>query len=196
MPKTWLVATINQAIDHSITIELVKHVVEKKASNIEVEEKVEPPKPLFDTKQSKPTEAPPKPINTVITSTEPKPSVEEHPNQSATSKSVPDIDASDVQIMMSKVIDPKILNDDFSVRKNNNQFIAKQYTVADKYADLPYLDESIDAPRIQMAFYSEGFMGNIERFFDKITFEKTFTTKYGTKIHCAVVGVLAMCGWK
>ena len=29
VPKTWLVATINQAIDHSITIELVKHVIDQ-----------------------------------------------------------------------------------------------------------------------------------------------------------------------
>jgi len=62
--------------------------------------------------------------------------------------------------------------------------------------DIPFLDESVDRPTIQMKFYAEGIEGSVEKFFDKITVSKTFTTKYGTKIHCALIGVIAACGWK
>lgn len=62
--------------------------------------------------------------------------------------------------------------------------------------DIPFLDESIDRPKIQMKFYAEGIDGVMEKFFDKITISKTFTTKYGTKVHCALIGVLAACSWK
>jgi hypothetical protein len=62
--------------------------------------------------------------------------------------------------------------------------------------DIPYLDESVDRPTVEMRFYAAGIEGQIEKFFDKITISKTFTTKYGTKIHCALIGVVAACGWK
>lgn len=117
-------------------------------------------------------------------------------NKKAQAKQKTPINSSDVQMMMSKVVDPRILDSTFSAQRNQNQFIAKQFIATDKYGDLPYLDESVDAPRVHMEFYSEGFMGNVEKFFDKITYKKTFTTKYGTKIHCALIGVIAMCGWK
>jgi len=68
--------------------------------------------------------------------------------------------------------------------------------VTDWYADIPYLDETVDQPQLELNFYAEGFEGSIERFFDRITVTKTFTTKYGTKIHCAWIGVLVSCAWK
>lgn len=79
------------------------------------------------------------------------------------------------------------------VQKN---FSIPTLEIEDWFADIPYLDESVDRPKIQMKFYAEGIEGSVEKFFDKITISKTFTTRYGTKIHCALIGVLAACGWK
>ena len=86
------------------------------------------------------------------------------------------------------------------------EFQARTHTTKDFYipeqeienwmADIPFLDESVDKPKLEMRFYAEGIEGSIEKFFDKITISKTFTTKYGTKIHCAIIGVIAACGWK
>jgi hypothetical protein len=75
-------------------------------------------------------------------------------------------------------------------------FYIPEQEIENWLADIPFLDESVDRPTIQMKFYSEGFTGHIEKFFDKITISKTFTTKYGTKFHCALIGVIAACGWK
>lgn len=61
------------------------------------------------------------------------------------------------------------------------------------YADIPYL-ASYDLA-VDMDFYAEGYRGDIERFFDKVILKKTFTTKYGTKISCALAVVL-VCSWK
>lgn len=75
-------------------------------------------------------------------------------------------------------------------------FYIPEQEIHDWLADIPFLDESVDKPKLQMKFYAQGFTGGIEKFFDKITISKTFTTKYGTKIHCALIGVIAACGWK
>ena len=75
-------------------------------------------------------------------------------------------------------------------------FYIPQQEIEDWLADIPFLDESVDRPTVEMRFYSQGFTGHIEKFFDKITISKTFTTKYGTKIHCALIGVIVACGWK
>lgn len=57
------------------------------------------------------------------------------------------------------------------------------------------IDEELDKPRVVMDFYSAGIVGSTERFFDKITYKKKFTTRYGTKIYCGGVGPLIMCSW-
>jgi len=89
------------------------------------------------------------------------------------------------------------LPNDFQARsKPAKDFYIPEQEVHDWLTDLPYLDESIDKPKLQMKFYPEGIDGSIEKFFDKITISKTFTTKYGTKINCALIGVLVACGWK
>lgn len=75
-------------------------------------------------------------------------------------------------------------------------FFMPEVQATDWYADIPYLDESVDKPQLEMRFYAEGIEGSVERFFDRITVKKTFTTKYGTKIHCAWIGVIVNCGWK
>ncbi len=65
--------------------------------------------------------------------------------------------------------------------------------VHDPYADIPYLP--VEELAVDMKFYSAGYRGDIERFFDKVILTKTFTTKYGTKINCALA-VIVVCGWK
>ena len=77
-----------------------------------------------------------------------------------------------------------------------SDFYIPEHEIQDWLADIPYLDESVDKPKLQMKFYAQGFTGGIEKFFDKITISKTFTTKYGTKIHCALIGIIVACGWK
>jgi hypothetical protein len=59
-----------------------------------------------------------------------------------------------------------------------------------------YINEERDKPSTYMKFYALGIEGSVERFFDKITYKKRFTTKYGTKIDCGGVGPLVMCSWK
>lgn len=75
-------------------------------------------------------------------------------------------------------------------------FYIPEQEIHDWLADIPFLDESVDKPKLQMRFYAEGLDGSIEKFFDKITISKTFTTKYGTKVHCALIGIIAACSWK
>jgi hypothetical protein len=58
------------------------------------------------------------------------------------------------------------------------------------------IDEDLDKPQTEMNFYPLGFDGAVERFMDKITYKKTFTTRYGTKIGCAITIIIAGCGWK
>jgi len=120
------------------------------------------------------------------------------PQESVISKptTTPQINAGDVLQMIQnrKSID---ITAEFQARTGpaTDFYIPKQQ-ITDWYANLPYLDESVDKPKLQMKFYAEGIEGGIEKFFDKITISKTFTTKYGTKIHCALIGIIAMCGWK
>jgi len=58
------------------------------------------------------------------------------------------------------------------------------------------INEEVDKPRVEMNFYSAGIVGATEKFFDKISYKKVFTTRYGTKIACGGVGPLLMCSWK
>lgn len=86
------------------------------------------------------------------------------------------------------------ITEEFKPYKKRN-FSGRQWQ-NDDTPKIPYLDESVDKPRIEMNFYSQGYMGSIERFFDKIIYKKEFITKYGTKINCAAVGILMLCSWK
>lgn len=85
------------------------------------------------------------------------------------------------------------ITDEFKAAQPNT-FKAQTYQVHDPYADIPYLPTHELA--MDMDFYAEGLEGNLERFTDKITLEKTITTKYGTKITCALVVIFFGCGWK
>ena len=192
VPKSWLIDAIQAHTSQTVVIELSKPAATTKESAVTTDTIKRPPEPVVRKKQQPQKQntkqvIEPKPI--AIPKKNPKTNPKEQAKQ-------PKLRASDVQIMMSKAIDPKIEDAAFGINNKQNNFIAKKYEASNMYADLPYLDESVDAPQLELQFYAEGFTGNIERFFDAITYEKTFTTKYGTKISCAVVGVLAMCGWK
>lgn len=88
------------------------------------------------------------------------------------------------------------ISDEFTARTNNKKNETPWNTIPTArgpYADVPYLATYNLA--VDMNFYSEGYRGDIERFFDKVILKKTFTTKYGTKISCALA-VLLVCSWK
>ncbi len=107
-----------------------------------------------------------------------------------------DVSAGDVLLMIKKRTSVDIPAE-FQARTGPaTDFYIPNQEIQDWLADIPFLDESVDKPKLQMKFYAEGLDGSIEKFFDKITISKTFTTKYGTKIHCALIGVIAACSWK
>ena len=111
-------------------------------------------------------------------------------------KDIKQIQAGDV-LLMVKNRKSMVLTEEFQARSDSKQnFYIPEQQIHNWMANIPYLDESIDQPQLQMKFYAEGIEGHIEKFFDKITVSKTFTTQYGTKIHCALIGVIAACGWK
>ena len=89
------------------------------------------------------------------------------------------------------------LDDDFKARTGNeDDFIFKEIKQPEWNMVTKLIDEEVDKPRVYMNFYSEGIVGSTERFFDKISYKKVFTTRYGTKIACGGVGPLIMCSWK
>ncbi len=80
---------------------------------------------------------------------------------------------------------------------NPEDFIYKTYQQPKWNQVTKLIDEEVDKPQYEMNFYSEGIEGSVERFMDKITKKKRFTTKYGTKIDCVSVAiVITACGWK
>lgn len=110
--------------------------------------------------------------------------------------SPPEVNAGDVLLMMQNRTSVDIPAE-FQARTGAaTDFYIPEQEIQDWLADIPFLDESVDKPKLQMKFYADGLDGSIEKFFDKITISKTFTTKYGTKIHCALIGVIAACSWK
>lgn len=89
------------------------------------------------------------------------------------------------------------LTDEFKVfSEPNMDFIYFEVEEPDWNKVVKMINEEIDKPRTQMKFYANGLEGKVERLMDKITIKKTFTTKYGTKITCGLVGVFAACSWK
>lgn len=86
---------------------------------------------------------------------------------------------------------------DFQIKpQDTNDFITKK-VIAPKWNTMTqWVDEEVDKPSVNMKFYSEGIVGATERFFDRITIKKTFKTRYGTKVQCALIGLIAVCGWK
>lgn len=188
VPQSWLFTHNPTTTQHALNIELVQEKAVKQTPQANIIQPPKPPKIISEPVKEQPPidPAPPKIQQQTLPETK----------TAQTESSNKQLDASDVQLMMSKAKDFQLNDADFSVRNKQQLFVSQQAQTMDWRGDLPYLDESVDAPRIQMQFYSAGLTGSIERFFDKITIEKTFTTQYGTKIHCALIGVVALCGWK
>ena len=88
------------------------------------------------------------------------------------------------------------VSEDFMAAPKTEGFKSRQWEATDSQSDIPFVNTETDKPRVEMDFYSPGVLGSVERFFDKITIKKEFTTKYGTKISCAMVGILMACSWK
>ncbi len=192
LPKPWSFNTLLS--EHVIEVKLVEQITEKKAP------------PPIEIKPQQPTQAEIPEVTQTNEVNQPPPTTSPpvEPNvpqqqQTRTPPTTPPeqlLKATDVMKMVKnrKSLD---LPTEFQARTApaKDFYIPKQQ-VTDWRADIPFLDESVDKPRLQMNFYAEGIEGSIEKFFDKITVSKTFTTKYGTKIHCAWIGIIAACGWK
>ncbi len=153
---------------------------------------VEPVPPLPVSEPPPQPKARPEP-STSITAPEPTQSPEaaapEHTDTSSLS-------AGDIMLMAKSRTSIEITEEFTARAPNAKNFYIPEQEIQNWLDDIPFLDESVDRPTIEMRFYAEGLEGQIEKFFDKITISKTFTTKYGTKIHCALIGVIAACSWK
>ena len=80
---------------------------------------------------------------------------------------------------------------------HEDDFVYKSVEQAEMFKEFKLINEEIDKPQYEMNFYAEGIEGSVERFMDKITYKKNFTTRYGTKIQCVSVAiVITACGWK
>ncbi len=199
MPKPWTVSLLktNQAIEIELLEPQPSLISPKKDQPIK-QPKIEP---VIKKNKEKPTESKVKQSpkvneNTTEKKLEPKPV--NVPSHSVQVESIPknSLNTGDVLEMIKNRTSVEVPID-FQARIGPaKSFYIPEQEIKDWMADIPYLDESVDKPKLQMKFYAEGIEGNIEKFFDKITISKTFTTKYGTKIHCALVGVLVACSWK
>jgi hypothetical protein len=91
----------------------------------------------------------------------------------------------------------RAIDKDFKVRtKSDDDFIFKKPQKSKIYQVNKLINEEVDKPEVVMNFYSDGIVGSTERVFDKISYKKVFTTRYGTKIYCGGIGPLALCSWK
>ncbi len=186
-----------------LTLELVEDVPKSPTAEptdpILIESPPEPPVKKVPA-EPRPTTPPVRATEPVDTrpqpSNEPPPPVPSEPAPAAAPPQSQPVTGAEL-IQMSKNSPSIEITPEFEARSGPaTDFFRPAVQVTDWYADIPYLDESVDKPQLQMRFYAAGIEGHVERFFDRITVTKTFTTKYGTKIHCAWIGVIVSCGWK
>ena len=186
-------------IEPLITLEL-QTVADPVEPEPEPEPEPVPPEPIpLEPVEPQPATTPPsKPatrseLSEPVTTAEPAQAPEAVEPQQSESK---DLSAGDIMLMASSRTSIEI-TEEFTARSPSaKNFYIPEQEIQNWLDDIPFLDESVDRPTIEMRFYAEGLEGHIEKFFDKITISKTFTTKYGTKIHCALIGVIAACSWK
>ncbi len=152
-----------------------------------IQKSVEKPQKIADEKSK---DLPPSIVSPIIEVTRtPKTTVAEQPNKLPSSGVIFDSAYGKVHLYE--------LDDDFKARTGNeDDFIFKEIKQPEWNMVTKLIDEEVDKPRVYMNFYSEGIVGSTERFFDKISYKKVFTTRYGTKIACGGVGPLIMCSWK
>ena len=176
----------------SLEVELVQKIAQKPVKNepiTTVKTNLKPKsetKPLFIPK--------PKIIKSKIIKVTP---IKQKSKKNTTTQSAPLPSSSVILNTYRNRKDYKEIDQEFKVPTGHEQdFKFKSIKPSKIYQVTKYLNEEVDKPQVYMNFYSEGVAGATERFFDKISYQKTFTTKYGTKIYCGGVEPLVMCSWK
>ncbi|MCX7554560.1 hypothetical protein OS175_11770 [Marinicella sp. S1101] len=200
LPRPWETQRYEAPV---LVIDLSQEPVNEPVALEPVEPKLDEPSPLEPLPDKPLAQGPPATEPLTVTSTDMPPAKATETNQDPpqtktdTTQVTTTVKATDVLRMLQNRPTME-LTPEFQARTApSKDFYIPEQQIMDWYADIPLLDESIDKPKLQMRFYAEGFEGSIEKFFDKVTYRKTFTTKYGTKIHCALIaGVMAACGWK
>ena len=194
LPKPW--NSENISISPILEVELKQTIKQPTAKPKAVESiKPKPSKSKVETGVAGGSPAKPSPAIKTPLKPEPQP-IQDEPTQPNSNKPITKPTTSDIMLSARNRVSMDIPTE-FQARTGpSKDFYIPEQEIEDWLADIPFLDESVDRPTVQMKFYAEGFTGHIEKFFDKITISKTFTTKYGTKIHCALIGVIAACGWK
>ena len=197
IPVTLNTQLINN--ESSIEVELRKSQPPIAKQNI-----VEPPKPEPKPIQQQSIET--KPIEKPVETPKPIESVKEAPKQvpvkvETVVEPIVEKKLPNSAVILKSLYDgkPKLnpIGEEFQARTKDPYDYVYQIVEAPKWNQVTKLiDEDVDKPRIEMGFYPLGFDGAVEKFMDKITYKKTFTTKYGTKIGCAITIIIAGCGWK
>ena len=156
------------------------------------------------TEAWRPSEAPSperftqEPIATEAAAAEPEPTddraVEGVPDREAAS-------ALPTRIMSSPYLDEDPQRLDLFPKDSDSKASGVEFRLADRSTPDPLIyPESValpfaDAPRLAVEFYDDGVMGGVQRFWDSVTFARTWTTKHGTKVSCGVVLVIPACVW-
>ncbi len=198
LPKPWTLTLLDSS--QVMKLELVKPQTPPSNPPIMKPLQQQPVEPVPTPKKAPtpPTTKPPEKTSEKINKpkSEPVPKPESQHSVQAEPRQNKNISTGDVLQMIKNRTSIEV-SAEFQARTGPaRSFYIPEQEIQDWMNDIPYLDESVDKPKLQMKFYAEGLEGSIEKFFDKITISKTFTTKYGTKIHCALVGVLVACSWK
>ncbi|WP_099019776.1 hypothetical protein [Marinicella litoralis] len=196
LPNPWIKQTFN-VFSSVLEIELKPKETEPMPQTVPVTESEPLPELETESQASKAKKAPlPQPNNQPKNNVTDQPPTNQPVKIQADTATKKKISSGDI-LLAAKNRTSVFISPEFQARSANQQnFQIPTVEIENWLADIPFLDESVDRPTIQMKFYAEGIEGSLEKFFDKITISKTFTTQYGTKIHCALIGVIAACGWK
>ena len=117
------------------------------------------------------------------------------------SEMVKDIPALRTRILASPYLEEEPLAANlFSIRAESNGTESVFH-----FRDRPNMDSVLNptpdqlpfanGPRFELASYTPGVVGDVQRFFDFVTLEKEWVTKHGTRVKCAWVLIFAGCGW-
>ncbi len=153
------------------------------------------PIPLPDPQQQPPRRepkpvTPPEPTETTVNSQN------QAPAESPAATARKPVSSGEIFLSASEYNDPLELGDEFKAAEPEPDYRPREWQATDWKESLPYLDEEVDKPRVAMRFYAPGIEGSVERFFDKISIKKKFTTRYGTEIYCVYVALIVACSWK
>ncbi len=191
---------VQQKQQKLIALELIKAAPVLKTKPVQKEKKPvqkTPMQPLTKQKEvSSKKEAPKKLIKTEIIIVKSTPQ-KQKPKQSE----VKPIELPSTAVLLNTIKNRQNtvkLGKEFQAKTGHEEdFVYKSVEQAQMFKEFKLINEEVDKPEYEMNFYAEGIEGSVERFMDKITYKKTFTTRFGTKIQCASVAiVITACGWK